>query len=107
MAYVSHAGLKTIAELEAIAKERDSPALKIAAAKWLLRTCSDKKLKSGASESGPEIDRLLDRTLGRPAQHIDVDMVGRQAHLVELTDVTKTGFNDAFDGMDDDATPAE
>lgn len=97
--YVSLISHMTITQLEQIATDSTAPALRIAAAKWLLRTASDTRLKSGAAEAGPEIDRLLDRTLGRPKQQLQVEESTRHAHLVELTEENLKTMGEVLDDL--------
>ena len=99
MRHVSLMSHFTPAQLEAVAADAELPALRVAAARWLLRTQSEQRLKSGASECGAEIDRLLDRTLGRPKQHVEVDATTRHDHILELTEANLAALGDAFDDL--------
>lgn len=101
MRHVSLMSHFTPVELEKVAADCELPALRIAAARWLLRTQSEERLKSGASESGAEIDRLLDRTLGRPKQHVDIDATTRHDHILQLTEANLAALGDAFDDQSD------
>jgi hypothetical protein len=58
--------------LRAIARDPDAPVTAIAAAKWLLRCGSSRRTRSGTPIAGPELDRLLDRTIGKPTQAVQV-----------------------------------
>lgn len=97
MNQIAYLSGKTPEQLKTIAADDDAPLLRIAAARWLLRCGDDNMLKSGAAAAGPEIDRLLDRTLGRPQQHIELDVDTRQQHLVTMTDEALAQLDDLVD----------
>lgn len=103
MQHVARMSHYTPAQLKQVATDHELPALRIAAANWLLRTQSDKRLKSGASESGAEIDRLLDRTIGRPRQHVEVEANTRHEHLMKMTEDNLKALDTAFEGLDDES----
>lgn len=71
--------------LETTAQDKDAPAAKRAAAQWWLRILKDGQTKGGQPVAGPELDRLFDRTEGRPNQQVQITSESRNAYLIGLT----------------------
>ena len=62
-------------KLRAIADDPREPVVKRAAARHVLRWLTDGFARSGKPFAGDDLDRLMDRTLGRPAQAITVTRI--------------------------------
>jgi hypothetical protein len=58
--------------LRAVMADKAAPRSKKAAARWLLDVATQDRTKGGTPVAGPELDRLLDRTLGKPQQQVSV-----------------------------------
>ena len=61
-----------LAKIESITKDADAPASKVMAARRLLDACSEYRSTSGMPIAGPDFDRIMDRTEGKPKQSMDV-----------------------------------
>ena len=62
----------TTAQVQAVVDDPNSPAVKVAAARTLLHACSSKLTKGGMPVAGPDLDRILDYTSGRPTKSVAV-----------------------------------
>lgn len=73
-------------KLRAIASDRKQPQLRRAAAKQLLQTTSERMTTAGVPIRGEALDRICDRTIGKPTSHTQIDVnASIQVVTVELT----------------------
>jgi hypothetical protein len=63
-----------LAKIAGVTTDPDAPAAKLMAARRLLDACSEDRASSGMPISGPDFDRIMDRTEGKPKQSMDVKM---------------------------------
>jgi hypothetical protein len=70
-------------EVTAVMNDPAAPSAKRAAARtWLDATCQD-RTSSGAPVAGGELDRIMDRTDGKPVQNVDVRGEVSHRHVVQ------------------------
>jgi hypothetical protein len=62
----------TLAELKELVEDGDTPAAKAAAARAWIDARSMQRSKSGYPIAGPEVDRIADRTQGKPTQTVAI-----------------------------------
>ena len=62
----------SLEELDRIGNDDSEPLVKRQAAKSLHRSLGDDFAKNGAPLAANDLDRILDRTVGRPKQHVEV-----------------------------------
>lgn len=75
-------------QLEAVVNDVDAPASKVSAARVWLDAMSKERTSSGSPIAGPEFDRILDRTIGKPAQAVDVTSKGESIYLKDIRGVS-------------------
>jgi hypothetical protein len=75
-------------ELKAVIADENSTASKKTAARvWLHATTMDLN-SAGSPIAGAEFDRILDRTLGKPAQAVDITSNGESIYLKDVRGVS-------------------
>ena len=75
---------QTRARIREIARNSSSPVSQVIAARMLIRAASNRVNKSGTPIAGPEIDRIFDRTVGRPGQSIEVTSDVRAHNTIRM-----------------------
>ena len=85
-------------ELEKTANSKTAPAGEVIAAGRVLAAMSQAISKSGVPIAGPEFDRVLDRTIGKPQQHVTVAH-GETPEMMELKQMTLDELRRIADGM--------
>ncbi len=66
------------AQLRATFDDPEASVAKISAARCWLHASSEMTTNSGSPIAGPEVDRILDRTIGKPTQAVDLTSKGEK-----------------------------
>lgn len=81
-------------DLKVVMDDDNNPSTKIAAARTLYDMGSQERTSSGAPIAGPEFDRVMDYTIGKPKQSVDVSMDATVKHKEETQEAMKRLFED-------------
>lgn len=83
-----------LARIEKAMNDPKSPAAKVVAARTWIHSMTQDKNSSGMPVAGPDTDRLLDRTVGKPKQDIDVTMDASIQHKQDVQAVMEKVLSD-------------
>ncbi len=70
--WINAFGNYSLKEVRAVSADKAAPTAKIMAARQVLAACSERLNASGNRTAGPEIDRILDRTVGKAMQRAEL-----------------------------------
>jgi hypothetical protein len=73
------------ADVRKIAVNADLTIAERMAAKWALRCLTDDTTRGGIPLASYDIDRLMDRTVGRPSQQVNITEEHKTVNVINLT----------------------
>lgn len=78
-------GMMTEAQLKSMGDNQNAPAFIRMASRALVRCMSDDRTSGGVPVAGAALEALLDRTVGKSKQQIEINQHTRTDHVIQMT----------------------